>query len=98
MSLLDLSNYLLCPLQARNHLLTLLPSSDGVLALFQQVVRFCCAVHVFQQFALHLLFGESCWADQFLLQGKIFGPTYCTRVSMMDLGTMSIIVRRTMLK
>lgn len=45
--------------QTLDHLLALLPSADGVLALAEQVVEFVGAVHVVEEFALHFFFGVS---------------------------------------
>jgi hypothetical protein len=56
---LHLTDNLLGATQTLHHLLALLPPSDGVIALSEQVVQFLGSVHLFQELALHLVFGES---------------------------------------
>ena len=58
-SLLNLTDNLAGARQALDHLLALLPPADGIVALLQQFVKVVIAIHVFQQFALHLILGES---------------------------------------
>jgi len=53
---LHLTNNLIRTAQALDHLLTLLASALGVVALLEQVVQLCCAVHLLQKFALHFVF------------------------------------------
>ena len=57
LDLLHLTNNLLRPGQTLDHLLTLLPPTDGVLALLEQVVEFLRLVHLLEQLALHVFFG-----------------------------------------
>ena len=42
-----------------HHLQALFPSPNGEVTLLQQVVNFIGAVHVFEEFPLHLIFGVS---------------------------------------
>lgn len=60
-SLLHLADDLAGAAEALHHLLALLPSAYGVVALLQQIIQLVVAVHVLQQFTLHLVLGESGW-------------------------------------
>lgn len=101
-SLLNLANDLARPRQALHHLLALLAPADGVVRLLQQVVHVLLPVKLLEELGLHGFFGES---GNVLLAGVLLpfasigflGNTYCTRLSMIALGTISIIVLLTML-
>lgn len=56
--LLDLADNLASTAQTLDHLLTLLPPADGVVALLEQIVQLVVAIHVLQKLALHLVLGE----------------------------------------
>ena len=45
--------------QALDHLLALFPPPYGVITFLEEVVILGCAIHVFEKFALHLVFCES---------------------------------------
>lgn len=53
---LHLTDNLIRTTQALDHLLTLLTSALGVVALLEQVVQLCRAVHLLQKLALHFVF------------------------------------------
>lgn len=57
-NLLHLANDLTGLAQALDHLLALFSSPDGVVAFLQEFVKFLCSVHLFEEFSLHLVFGE----------------------------------------
>ena len=82
-------------------MLALFPSADGEIALLQKVFELVGSVHILEQFALHFIFRESEVSrvnNHTLLSLLIEVEAYCTRVNMTALGTMSIIVRRVILK
>ena len=54
---LHLADNLASLAQTLDHLQTLLPPPDGVVALFEEVVNLIGAVHVLQELTLHLVFG-----------------------------------------
>lgn len=58
-SLLDLADNLACLGQGFHHLQTLFPTADGVVALFEQVLKLVLTVHVLKKFSLHFFFGKS---------------------------------------
>ena len=57
--LLNLADNLLSTREGLDHLLTLLASSDRVLALAEEVIKFVGAIQVLKQFLLHVVLGES---------------------------------------
>jgi hypothetical protein len=99
---LHLADNLLGATQALHHLLAFLPSPDGVIALSEQIVQLLGSVHLFEKLALHLVFGKSGMMVSGRADGEGWGwgrgKAYCTRFSMMALGTISIIVLRVILK
>jgi hypothetical protein len=56
---LDLADNLAGLAEGLDHGLTLLSPADGVVAFLEEVVDVIGPVHVLQQFALHLVLGES---------------------------------------
>jgi len=54
--LLHLTDNLACFAQTLHHLHTFLAPSDSIVALLEQVVEFLRSVHLFEKFALHLIF------------------------------------------
>ena len=56
--LLHLADDLAGPGQALDHLLAFLAPPHRVVAFLEQVIQLVVAVHVFQEFALHLILGE----------------------------------------
>lgn len=96
--LLHLADDLTSATQALHHLLALLSSADRVITLLKQVIQLVVAVHVLQQLALHLVLGEPGWWLKWTKVRYQETNTYCTSVYITALGTMSIIVRFTMLK
>lgn len=58
-SSLDLADDLTGATQALDHLLAFLSSAGRVIALLEEFVELVGAVHVLQEFALHLILGES---------------------------------------
>jgi hypothetical protein len=58
-SSLDLADDFAGATQALDHLLAFLPSAGRVIALLKEFVEFVGTVHVLQEFALHLILGES---------------------------------------
>ena len=97
--LLHLAHDFLSSAQALDHLLAFLPPSNGVVALLEQIVDFLSAIHLFEQFALHFFFGMSVVHVSIRRSFKAESrDTHSTRFNMIALGTMSIIVLRTMLK
>lgn len=94
--LLDLADDLASLAQRLDHLLAFLSPTDGVIALLEQIVNTISPIHILQQLLLHVILGESV---NVLERVRIFSElcTYATRFSMMALGTISIIVRLTML-
>lgn len=93
--LLHLADNLTGTRQTLHHLLAFFPPADRVVALLQQVVEFGITVHVFEQLTLHLVLRES--RDVSVIHSRKSLDTYSTRVYIIALGTMSIIVRLTML-
>ena len=97
--LLDLADDLARASEALDHLLALFPPADGVVALLEQVVQLVIAVHVLEQLALHSVLGEPRDGVNGIKDGSCsVRDTYCTSVYMTAFGTMSIIVRFTILK
>ena len=97
---LHLTDNLSRTLQRLYHLLALLAAADGVVALLEQVVQLALPIQVLEQLLLHLLLGEPNQNCQPTAIIKIVraGTTYWTRFSIIAFGTMSIMVRLTMLK
>lgn len=56
--LLNLANNLTGTRQTLHHLLAFLSSSDGVIALLEEIIKSVGTVHVLEEFALHLILGE----------------------------------------
>ena len=81
-----------------HHLLALLAPPDGIIALFEKVIKFLRPVHLLEQFPLHFIFRvpERLLVGNWKLHHR--HGTYWTRVNMIALGTISIMVLRTMLK
>jgi hypothetical protein len=84
-------------------LLAFLPPADRVFGFFQQLIKFFGFIHVFEEFALHFFFCEAIKQSLVYIEmqdQKDGDPwaAYETRFSIMALGTISIIVRRTILK
>lgn len=96
--LLHLADYLRGATQGLDHLLALLSPTGGVVTLLEQLVQLVSPVHICHEFLLHCLLCEPIEKSQqnsHADENKLY--TYCTSVSMIALGTMSIIVRLTML-
>jgi hypothetical protein len=93
--LLYLVDNLTCTGQRLDHLLALLSSADSVVALLEEFVQGVCPVHVLEELSLHLIFRESTKVS--VERGGREECTYCTRLYMMALGTISISVFLTML-
>lgn len=55
---LHLADNFACSAQALYHLLALLPSSDGVFAFLEEIIKLCCSVQLLKQISLHFIFGE----------------------------------------
>jgi len=94
---LHLTDNLVRSAKRLDHLLTLLAPALGVVTLFQEVIQLTRPVHLLEKLALHFVFGESVDHVLAYIQHLRHSTTYCTRVNMIAFGTMSIIVRRTML-
>ena len=58
-SSLNLANNFAGATQALDHLLAFLSSAGRVIALLEEFIELVGAVHVLQEFALHLILGES---------------------------------------
>jgi hypothetical protein len=102
---LHLRNNLLCPPQTLHHLLTLLPPPNRIIRLLEQIIKFLCPIHLLQKMSLHFflcvsarekLSANTTNTDQ-ILPSVPSGCTYSTRLSIIALGTISIIVLRTIL-
>lgn len=59
LALLHLADNLACFRQRLHHLLAFFSSPDRVVAFFEEVVKFVDAIHMFEQFSLHLILGVS---------------------------------------
>lgn len=57
--LLHLADNLAGATERLDHLLALLPSPNGVVTLLEQIVKLGCAVHLVEEFALHIFLGVS---------------------------------------
>lgn len=57
--LLHLANNLTGFAKRFDHLLTLLPPPDGVVALLEEVIESVGTIHILEQLTLHLVFGKS---------------------------------------
>ena len=96
-ALLDLADNFTGLAQAFHHLLAFFAPSDRIVALFEQIIQLLCPIHLLEKFSLHFVFGMSVRSLAQAVAPK-YEKTYCTRVNMIALGTMSIIVLLTMLK